>query len=178
MQNVYAVFGKTSARLYNLSSKSNDGEWDTKFSVAALDMQASALMKQPAAKVQAAAEQIRELFLFLLLTDPEIQTAISKQTSDTGSTNVRWNKFRSKVQEILDGTVVEPRFFSYHYRQQLFDGSNECKICHNQVHSFDDSTVDHINPYSNGGKTVPENAQLAHRSCNARKNDSSPTLNS
>ncbi len=29
--------------------------------------------------------------------------------------------------------------------------------------------MDHIQPYSKGGKTVIENAQLAHRSCNARK---------
>jgi 5-methylcytosine-specific restriction endonuclease McrA len=39
---------------------------------------------------------------------------------------------------------------------------------------FDDSTVDHILPYSKGGKTVPENGQLAHRSCNASKNAQIP----
>jgi hypothetical protein len=44
-----------------------------------------------------------------------------------------------------------------------------CAICKNQIHSFDDSTVDHIQPYSKGGKTVLANAQLVHRSCGARK---------
>jgi hypothetical protein len=44
----------------------------------------------------------------------------------------------------------------------------------NQIHSFEDSTVDHITPYSKGGKTVPANAQLAHRACNARKNAQMP----
>jgi 5-methylcytosine-specific restriction endonuclease McrA len=174
MQNVYAVFGDKSARLYNLGSKTNNGAWDTKFSIAALDIQASAMMGQQPAKVQAAAEQIRELFLLLLLTDVEIQTAISKQTTGTKPTNVRWSVFRSRVQQILDGTVVEPRFFSYQFRKQLYDESEECKICHNQIHSFDDSTVDHIHPYVKGGKTVPENGQLAHRTCNARKNMALP----
>jgi len=47
----------------------------------------------------------------------------------------------------------------------------------NQIHSFDDSTVDHIHPYSKGGKTLAENAQLAHRSCNARKNKFLPNDN-
>jgi 5-methylcytosine-specific restriction endonuclease McrA len=133
-------------------------------------------MGQVPAKVQAAAEQIRELFLFLLLTDPDIQTAISRQTAGTRPTNVRWTVFRSRVQEILSGTVVEPRFFSYQFRKQLFDVSNECKLCHNQIHSFEDSTVDHVHPYSKGGKTSSENAQLAHRSCNARKNMSIPPV--
>ena len=174
MQNVYAVFGEKSARLYNIGSKTNNGAWDTKFSIAALDIQASALMGQPPAKVQSAAEQIRELFLLLLLTDDEIKTAISKQTTGTKPTNARWSIFRSKVQPILDGTVLEPRFFSYQFRKQLYDESKECRICHNEIHSFDDSTVDHIHPYVKDGKTVPGNGQLAHRSCNARKSMSLP----
>jgi 5-methylcytosine-specific restriction endonuclease McrA len=177
MQNVYAVFGDKAARLYNKGSKSNNGAWDTKFSIAALDIQASALMGQSPAKVQASAEQIRELFLHLLLTDVEIQTAISKQTTGTKPTNIRWTVFRSMVQPILDGTVVEPRFFSYQVRKQLYEQSKECKICNNQIHSFDDSTVDHIQPYAKGGKTIPENGQLAHRTCNARKNMSLPPDN-
>jgi len=174
MQNVYAVFGDNSARLYNVGPKENDGAWDTKFSIAALDIQASALMGQPPAKVQAAVEQIRELFLLMLLTDQKIQEAISRQTAGTRPTNVRWTAFRSKVQEILLGTVVEPRFFSYPFRKQLFDCSNVCRLCKGQIHSFEDSTVDHIHPYSKGGKTASDNAQLAHRSCNARKNMSVP----
>ena len=44
-----------------------------------------------------------------------------------------------------------------------------CAICKNQIHSFEDSTVDHIQPYSKVGKTVLGNAQLVHRSCGARK---------
>ena len=40
-------------------------------------------------------------------------------------------------------------------------------LCKNQIQSLDDSTVDHIIPYSKGGKTVRENGQLAHRGCDA-----------
>ena len=174
MQNVYAVFGEKSARLYNVNPKTNNGAWDTKFSIAALDIQASALMGQPGAKVQAAAEQIRELFLLLLLTDVEIQTAISKQTTGRKPTNARWGTFRLRVQQVLDGTIPEPRFFSYQFRKQLYDASKKCGICNCEIHSFEDSTVDHIHPYAKGGKTVPDNGQLAHRSCNARKSMALP----
>ena len=174
MQNIYAVFGDKAARLYEISSRTNKGGWDSKFSVTAFDIQASALMNQPPAKVQKAAEQIRELFLFTILTDIEMQDAISKRTGSTLQTKVRWTKFRELVDPVLAGTLVEPRFFDFEFRKDLYDKSPVCQLCKNQIHSLDDSTVDHVIPYSKGGKTVHENGQLAHRGCNARKNAQMP----
>ena len=174
MQNIYAVFGDKSVRLYEVSPRNNKGSWDTKFSVMALDIQASALMNRPTNKVQQAAEQIRELFLFTMLTDGELQAAILQGTARTSQTNIRWKKFRALVDPIIDGTLVEPRFFDFPFRKELFDKSPVCKLCKNQIHSLDDSTVDHIIPYSKGGKTSADNGQLAHRSCNARKNAQMP----
>jgi 5-methylcytosine-specific restriction endonuclease McrA len=178
MQNIYAVFGDKSARLYETNARTNKGAWDTKFSVMALDIQASALMNQPTGKVQQAAEQIRELFLFTMLTDAEMQDAISKRTGSTSQTKLRWTKFRSLVAPIIDGTLVEPRFFDFAFRKELYDKSPICQLCKNQIHSLDDSTVDHIIPYSKHGKTTHANAQLAHRGCNARKNAHMPAENS
>lgn len=174
MQNIYAVFGERAARVYQINPRNNRGAWDTKFSVMALDIQASALMNRSPAKVQKAAEQIRELFLFTMLTDLELQESILQGTSRTSQTNIRWTKFRTLVDSIIEGTLVEPRFFDYEFRRQLFEKSPVCKICQNEIHSLEDSTVDHIIPYSRNGKTVPENAQLAHRGCNARKNAQMP----
>lgn len=173
MQNIYAAFGERSARLYEVNPRSNKGSWDNKFSVMALDIQASALMNRPSSKVQQAAEQIRELFT--MLTDAELQDAISKRTGSTVQTKLRWNKFRSLVDPIIDGTQIEPRFFEFSFRKELFDKSPICRLCKNEIHSLDDSTVDHIVPYSKGGKTASGNGQLAHRGCNARKNARMPT---
>jgi len=145
------------------------GKWDTRFSISAFDIQASALIGFTPAKVQAAAEQIREAYIFYLLTNPQVRLAISRQPAGKAATKLRWFGFKTEVQNILNKVVVEPRFFSYEVRRQLYDASPICAICKNQIHSFDDSTVDHIQPYSKGGKTVLANAQLAHRSCNARK---------
>lgn len=175
MQNIYAVFGEKAARLYEISPRNNKGAWDSKFSVTALDMQASALINRPPAKVQKAAEQIRELFLFTLLTDAELQDAISRRTGSTAQTKIRWNKFRSLVDPIIDGTLIEPRFFEFGFRKDFFDKSPICRLCNNEIHSLDDSTVDHVIPYSKGGKTIASNGQLAHRCCNARKNAQMPT---
>ncbi len=169
-QSLYAVFGANAARLYNFDPKTNRGAWDTKFSVAAFDIQAAALVGKSPAKVQAVAEQIREQYLSCILSDAILQSAISKQTGGTSQTKYRWTAFKTVVEPIIDGTVLEPRFFDITFRRQLFDKSAVCAICGNQIHIFDDSTVDHIHPYSKGGETLPANGQLAHRSCNARKN--------
>jgi 5-methylcytosine-specific restriction endonuclease McrA len=176
MQNVYAVFGEKSARLYEVNPRTNRGSWETKFSVTALDIQASALMNRPTTKVQKAAEQIRELFLFTLLTDNEMRDSISKRTASSVQTRIRWTKFRQLVDPIIEGTIVEPRFFEYEFRKELYEKSDLCQLCKNEIHTFEDCTVDHIIPYSKSGKTVPENAQLAHRGCNAKKNAQIPTL--
>jgi len=170
MQNVYTVFGVNSGRLYSIPATGQNGRWDTKFSIAALEIQASALLEQDPVRVQKVADQIQEHFLFLLLTNKAVQEAISQWTSGSAQTKLRWTAFKSAVQPLLDKVVIEPRFFSYEFRKKLYDESPICGLCKNRIHSFEDSTVDHIVPYSKNGKTVPENGQLSHRSCNARKN--------
>src|SRR5262249_1842849 len=169
-QNIYTVFGDNSARLYEVDLETNMGGWDTKFSVTAFDIQASALWDQSAIRVQRSAEQIREWFLFTLLTDADIRTSITKATGSAAQTKVRWTKFRARVDPIISGTVIEPRFFDFEFRRQLYEKSPVCQLCKNEIHSLEDSTVDHIIPYSKGRKTIPDNGQLAHRACNASKN--------
>jgi hypothetical protein len=177
MQNIYAVFGSNSARLYEINPRTRNGAWDAKLSIMAFDIQAAALMNRHSVKVQQAAEQIRELFLFTMLTDTTMQDAISKRTGSTVQTKLRFTKFRELVDPIIDGTVVEPRFFDFQFREELWKNSHSCQLCKNAIHSFEDCTVDHIVPYSKGGKTLPQNGQLAHRSCNASKNAQMPANN-
>jgi 5-methylcytosine-specific restriction endonuclease McrA len=38
---------------------------------------------------------------------------------------------------------------------------------------INDTEIDHIKPYSKGGETTFENAQLTHRHCNRSKRDNS-----
>jgi hypothetical protein len=176
MQNAHIVFGPHSGRLYNGPPRgSNDGEWDTKFSIAALEIQASALLGQDPAKVQRVADQIRESFLFFLLTDQNnIQEAISSSTSTSVSTKLRWMAFKSVIQPLLNSVPSEPRFFNVQFQKELYDKKPICALCNNQILSFEDCTVDHVIPYSKKGKTGRENGQLSHRSCNARKNAAMP----
>jgi 5-methylcytosine-specific restriction endonuclease McrA len=56
-------------------------------------------------------------------------------------------------------------------KKQLFDRDSTCEICHNKIMAIEDAEVDHKDPYSKGGPTTIENAQLAHRYCNRHKSD-------
>lgn len=172
MNNVWVVFGEKSARLYSTGTEDRptvEGRWESKFSISALDIQASALAGQHPGKVQAASEQVREMYVYYLLTQPQVRLSISRQPAGTAATKLRWMGFREQVQVLLDGTIAEPRFFTFEFRRQLFQFNPACNICGNEIHALEDSAVDHVHPYSRGGRTIPENAQLAHRSCNARK---------
>ncbi len=71
---------------------------------------------------------------------------------------------------------VDPkRLFTKEDKAQLLstltstdDGLYECNQCH-QHFAAEELTVDHIRPWSLGGRTVLSNAQLLCRACNSRK---------
>src|SRR5262249_12535734 len=46
MQNILTVFGQHSGRLYTVGTNGHDGKWDNAFSIAVLEIQASALIRQ------------------------------------------------------------------------------------------------------------------------------------
>jgi 5-methylcytosine-specific restriction endonuclease McrA len=51
-------------------------------------------------------------------------------------------------------------------KQELFQKNPACSLCGQQISNIDDSAVDHIEQYWQGGKTINENARLTHRYCN------------
>ena len=82
---------------------------------------------------------------------------------------------RKKREQILRGllqTLFEKkdhqRLFSPEQRRIIWNSSAErrCSKC-GKVVTWDDFTVDHIKPYSKGGRTKLDNAAIMHHSCNA-----------
>lgn len=77
---------------------------------------------------------------------------------------------------IVGNLRVDPkRLFTADDKKELLSqltpneqGLYECKDCH-QHFAADELTVDHIKPWSTGGRTVLSNAQLICRACNIRK---------
>lgn len=69
-------------------------------------------------------------------------------------------------------TSESQRNFDYSLKEKLFYKGYVCSYCGNEILKIDDAEVDHIIPYSKGGTTAEDNAQLLHRHCNRAKNDS------
>ena len=69
------------------------------------------------------------------------------------------------------GSDDSNRVFSDSVKKELFHPGYICSWCNNEILSIDDAEVDHITPFSQGGKTDLTNAQLLHRHCNREKSD-------
>ena len=81
--------------------------------------------------------------------------------------------WKRRLDRILEDDKKEARCFTFEFKKKLFAKSPVCAICKQAIQSIDDAAVDHIEQYWIGGKTIPENARLAHRYCNCArsKND-------
>ncbi|HET6977484.1 MAG TPA: DUF262 domain-containing protein [Pyrinomonadaceae bacterium] len=110
MQNVFTVFGGSSARLYTLNDPQEyeSGNWETKFSISALDIQASALVGRSLSKVERATDAIMESYKFYLTTNPQVRDAISRQPAGTEATKTRWFGFRAITHELLNTNEIAP----------------------------------------------------------------------
>ncbi|MBU2793117.1 DUF262 domain-containing protein [Acidithiobacillus thiooxidans] len=119
------------------------------------------------------ADSIRER-MAVVKQDKIFLSALKVNTSDPAgikyvSEKLKWVILGNDSNDISRRAAGEARFFHLGLREKLFNESNTCKICGQKIVSIDDAEVDHIFPYSKGGLTTYDNAQLVHRFCNASK---------
>lgn len=117
------------------------------------------------------ADEIRKRIFYMKENDNEYRENVYAGTNSG-------RRVRSRITKVIDiinaciqqsGTIDEPRCFDVKIRQELFRKNPVCAICGNKILAFEDCEVDHIVPFSRGGSTAIENAQLAHRTCNRSK---------
>ena len=77
--------------------------------------------------------------------------------------------------DMLESIIGDPsysmRIFPYSIKEELFKDNPYCAISGQKILSIEDSEVDHIIPYSKGGKTEKSNAQLVLRYFNRAKSN-------
>jgi hypothetical protein len=157
----------TFKRFYKGTASDPNGYWEpTKFNASLYDVLMFSFAKQDKNTVYQNLDSIREGFIDLMTYDEEFITSIEKSTSSVQAVTTRFDKFRLMLQAIIGIGRREPRCFSYAIKKELYDQDPTCTICGQRIHGIDDSAVDHIEQYWTGGKTIPENARLAHRYCN------------
>jgi hypothetical protein len=76
---------------------------------------------------------------------------------------------RSLLQNLFEKKDSK-RTFSIEQRRLLWNTSNskKCRDCKKEL-TWDDFTIDHIDPYSKGGRTKLDNAAIMCRGCNSKK---------
>ena len=169
---VNMVFGKNAFRRMVKDEKSNNYKWiSTRINMALYDIQMYGFTKYKKEQITPYMDQIRDAMYDLMTTNQDFIDAIEMRTSSTDMVTRRFRMWLDKLKEIVDTPANNPRIFPREIKEKLYAEDPTCKLCGQKILSIDDAQVDHILPFSKGGQTVLENAQLAHRYCNQHKSN-------
>ena len=119
------------------------------------------------------ADEIRKAINDIKSGDAEYQEYTYAATGSKNRVIGRITKIYLKLREIIgkDADTGIRRIYSSKTKEELFYPGYICSYCGNTILSIDDAEVDHMKPFSLGGETTIENAQLLHRHCNREKNN-------
>lgn len=121
------------------------------------------------------ADKIREAIMKVKMTDESYREDTYAATGSRVRVVRRIQTIYNLILDITGGTSFDTdrRLFTAEEKKALYESSDKkCAICGNLILSIDDCEIDHIIPFSKGGKTELSNAQIAHRICNREKSDS------
>ncbi|WP_291399554.1 DUF262 domain-containing protein [Daejeonella sp.] len=169
---VKVVFGDMAFRRYKPGNDGESGKWgETQINMALYDIQMVGFVNFSKNDVLAKADLIREGLLDLMTTNQQFKEQLIWQTSDTEVLKKRFRTYMDMLDSIIGDPQYSQRTFSYSVKEQLFNNNPYCAISGQKILAIEDAEVDHIVPYSKGGKTEISNAQLVLRYFNRAKSD-------
>lgn len=163
-----STFGKNAfKRFYRGSDKDRAGYWESKkFNASLFDVLMYTFAKEDKNAIYQKLDSVREALICLMTENDDFIASIELSTSSVQAVTKRFDLWRSALQRIVGVGTKETRCFSRELKDSLFKQNPTCEICKNRIDDVDDAAVDHVEQYWTGGKTIPENARLAHRYCN------------
>lgn len=169
---VKTVFGEKAFRRYIPGTADSPGRWsDGQINMALFDLQMNGFVNYSKNEVLSKADHIREALLDLMNNDEEFQLLIGYKTSDTDNVKRRFRIYFDLLERIIGDKNYTQRIFSPQLKAKLFKQNPVCAISGQQILAIEDAEVDHIIPYSKGGPTTEDNAQLVLRYFNRAKNN-------
>jgi hypothetical protein len=169
---VKLVFGEMAFRRYMPGENGEAGKWgDSQINMALYDLQMVGFVNYSKNDVLAKADLIREGLLDLMINNQQFRELLIWQTSDTDKLKKRFRIYMDMLESIIGDPSYAQRNFPFSVKQDLFNEKPYCAISGQQILAIEDSEVDHIIPYSKGGKTEINNAQLVLRYFNRAKKD-------
>jgi uncharacterized protein with ParB-like and HNH nuclease domain len=171
VQIVKSLFGENAFKRFHSGSKSNpQGTWEAKkFNSSLYDVWMGVFWDKDKNQVFHSLDALREALIDLMASNEAFIDSILIGTSDTKKVRTRFDITRQIIEDIFSDSEKQPRNFSFKLKQELFADNPTCAICGQHIQHIDDAAVDHIDQYWRGGKTIPENARLAHRYCNSAR---------
>ena len=184
LQRAQAVFGDYRFRPYRVTDKSNVGEWARPLNRALMEVQVHVLLDHADlgfadaasfdAALSAKKDELLEYAKRLHIYNDRFNDTIQRGTTGKPNVEYRYERYREMIKSAL-ADVPEARrrrFFTVQQKQTLWDRleaeDRTCAECTTSL-EFDDADVDHVKPFSEGGETTLDNAQLLHRACNRAK---------
>lgn len=169
---VKVVFGDLAFRRYIPSENNQPGYYSVgQINMGLFDVQMVGFTNYSKNEVLSKADAIREGLLDLMICDKQFQELITWKTSDTEYLRKRFRIYMTMLDNIIGDSTTNQRNFPYSLKLELYNENPVCAISGQRILAIEDSEVDHIVPYSLGGKTVKENAQLVLRYFNRAKNN-------
>ena len=117
------------------------------------------------------ADKVRDNLTNITQEDICIFNPNGRPNGDAKGTQYSLNQVFERLESCLDGGEKNlQRNFPKEWKGILFERQHGlCGICGQQIVNMDVAEIDHIIPYSKGGKTTLDNAQLVHMHCNRSK---------
>jgi rubredoxin len=164
-----SVFGDKAFRRFKRGNSAEfDGAWERKRVLALEDVQLWGMTRFEKGRIIGKADDLFEAAIELT-NDAEFESLIAENTSGKARVERRFVLWKEMMDEVLIGSEQGPRFFPRVIKDALWAESQTCAHCGQQIREFDDAHVDHVMPFSKGGKTEKANGQLMHRYCNGAK---------
>jgi hypothetical protein len=164
------VFGDKAFRRFRMGTGPGEpsGEWEPRRVLALADVQLWGMTRYEKGAIVGKADDLYEASLELT-SDPEFEGLILENTSGKARVERRFEMWKTMMDEVMAGSEQGPRIFPRAVKDALWAEGHTCAGCKQEIREFDDAHVDHITPYSKGGKTEKSNGQLMHRYCNRVK---------
>lgn len=167
---VNTVFGENAFRRYIPGDEKESGKWaKTQINMALFDLQMIGFVNYSKNDILSNADAIREELLSLMINNQLFQSLIGYKTSDTDNVKKRFKIYMDMLEGIVGDNTFKQRNFPYSIKEELFNENPYCAISGQRILAIEDAEVDHVIPFSKGGKTEKSNAQLLLRYFNRAK---------
>ncbi|MCL4407771.1 MAG: DUF262 domain-containing protein [Thermotogae bacterium] len=163
------IFGETAFhRFVAGTSKDPNGHFEDKMNKGLFDIITFGFTQYSKNVIIPYSDEIKETMISMMVNDSDFIDSISGSGTDQKEkVLLRFDKWLNVLRNITkNDNQTEPRIFSWSYKKQLWDTNPVYAICNQRIQTIDDAEIDHIEPYSMGGKTTFKNARLVHRYCN------------